>query len=112
MGEAIWLNDETLETTAKAAQDARLSVDVWHDAVTKYLGGKAKVKSADILRDALGVPTERLTRSLEMRVANILRTLKWKNKLLKRDRVVSRWWTPPKARNSGSQGTHRRGGRG
>ena len=97
-GEAVWLNDEALETTAKAAQDARLSVDVWHDAVTQYLGGKAKVKSADILRDALGVPTERLTRSLEMRVANILRTLKWENKLIKRNRVVARWWLSPTVR--------------
>jgi predicted P-loop ATPase len=91
-GEAIWLDDVTLRVQASNAQENRLSVDVWHDTISQWLNGKVEVKVADILQIALGVPMDRMTKGLEMRVANILRGLKWHRRVVRNGISTLRYW--------------------
>ena len=94
-GEAIWLNDEALEGDATGAQATRLADDVWFDAVVDWLRGKVEVTSADVLQHALGVPVERMTKGLQMRVGGILRSLKWRRTVVWRYGTAHRLWVPP-----------------
>ena len=79
--ETIWLDDVAINTVAIQAQAARLAEDPWHDKVRDYVQGLKMTTVPDLFDHVLYVPTERQTKSLEMRVAAILKSLGWDKKL-------------------------------
>ena len=79
--ETIWLDDVATNTVAIHAQAARLAEDPWHDKVRDYIQGLKMTTVPDLFDHILFVPTERQTKSLEMRVAAILKSLGWDKKL-------------------------------
>ena len=65
--ETIWLDDVAINTVAIQAQAARLAEDPWHDKVRDYVQGLKMTTVPDLFDHVLCVPTERQTKSLEMR---------------------------------------------
>jgi predicted P-loop ATPase len=104
--ETIWLDDIATNTLAIQAQAARLAEDPWHDKVRDYIQGLKMTTVPDLFDHILYVPTERQTKSLEMRVAAILKSLGWDKetqwngvtkkvavplKVVRTAKMVSRW---------------------
>ena len=79
-GESIWLDNSAVREEALSAQAARMSEDPWLAKVKQYVATLPRVTVPEILDQALFVPTVQQTKSTEMRVANILKELKWKKK--------------------------------
>lgn len=80
--ETIWLDDVATNTVAIQAQAARLAEDPWHDKVRDYIQGLETTTIPDLFDHILYVPTERQTKSIEMRVAAILKSLGWDKQVL------------------------------
>lgn len=79
-GESIWLDSAAVREVALAAQADRMSEDPWHSKVREHIATLPRVTIPEILDQALFVPTVQQTKALEMRVANILKGLKWEKK--------------------------------
>ena len=95
--ETIWLDDVATNTVAIQAQAARLAEDPWQDKVRDYIQGLKMTTVPDLFDHVLYVPTERQTKSLEMRVAAILKSLGWDKKLQWNGvtRKPFKAWLPP-----------------
>jgi predicted P-loop ATPase len=95
--ETIWLDDDATSTVAVQAQAARLAEDPWHDKVRDYVEELPTTTVSDLFDHVLYVPTERQTKSLEMRVAAILKSLGWDKKLQwnKETKKPFKAWFPP-----------------
>lgn len=94
-GEAIWLDDEEIRAEAVEVQADRMIQDVWQLIISQWLGSRDEVTVADVLNFALDVPKERMNKSVEMRVASVLKTLGWVKKTIKRDGHLYKAWHPP-----------------
>jgi predicted P-loop ATPase len=82
-----WLTpDET--KLAVIEQDARYDEDVWMPKIAAYLESKQRVTVADVLSDGLCIDTSKLTKAMQMRVADCLRKLCW----VKGRNAKNRWW--------------------
>ncbi|KGQ17871.1 Phage associated DNA primase [Lysobacter dokdonensis DS-58] len=75
---------------AKREQEARREVDEWAEPIARYLKGRREVQVAAVMETGLGIPPERWTKPLQMRVASILKGMGW----VKRDT----WWEGRKAK--------------
>lgn len=77
------MDDPKLIAAAKVEADDRRQMDPWEHIVGKWLATRKPLVQAkgvtthDVLTDCLDFPTERLTRSEEMRCAAILRACGW-----------------------------------
>lgn len=91
-GEAIWLEDDALRAEVTEHQAIRMISDVWDDKVQEWLRGKQKVRTAEILGDALQVPIDRMTRAHEMRIGSIMHTLGWRKLVSKVGTKSVRYW--------------------
>lgn len=81
-GEAIWLDDETIENLAKEEAEKRMAGDVWEDKIRLALIGRQEITTAEIL-ESMNVQTAHMTKSMEMRVANVLRHFGWERHVSK-----------------------------
>lgn len=73
-----WIDPHERELHAAAIeqQEARVEVDVWHDAVAEYITGKDDVSINEILKH-IGVKLEQAKASEGQRVGRILKMLRW-----------------------------------
>lgn len=79
-GERWWLEETNAIEAAKEEQEARYSADPWEQPIADYLCDVfGSVTTAEVLEKAIKKPTGQWTRADEMRVAAILRRLRWKN---------------------------------
>jgi predicted P-loop ATPase len=124
-GETIWLDDAMVREVATVEQAARLSEDPWEWKVKRYCDGKMKaykcskqpglttaaeshmavypdglrggfVTVPELLDQSLNVPDAQQTKGMEMRVANILKSLGWKKERVGWGEQQFRAWHPPK----------------
>jgi predicted P-loop ATPase len=77
--EPIWLEDPELAQLARQEQEARESVDPWHDLVAHKVAGRPHVDVSTLLLE-LDVPKAKLSGVDAKRIATILKKLQWQRK--------------------------------
>lgn len=90
------------EALARDVHDQHTLYDDWQTVVETWLnreeldGSKPADRSTttigDVLRQAVGIPSERITRAHQMRAADALKRLGWSKKTKRVDGVVSKSW--------------------
>ncbi len=88
-GETWWLDTADLERQQAASTSDRYEGDPWTEAVEIYLDGRNEVTTAEVLTRCLLLHNDQMTRAAEMRVAKILRVLKWTRRKTKRGYVFN-----------------------
>lgn len=78
-GEAHWIREIDSLSQAAQAQEERQQEDVWDDIVASYLTGKETAQMSDVLLSALHLEIAKQTRREQMRVASIMKRLKWES---------------------------------
>lgn len=76
-GESWW---DVPADDARREQDARRTHDEWEVPIRRYLEGVPETQVAAVLEHGLGMPPERWGKADQMRVATILRDLKFERK--------------------------------
>jgi predicted P-loop ATPase len=88
-----WWPDHTFEEqNIKPQQDARYDQDAWFGKVLLNLATASETSTAEIAL-GLGIETSRLDKSTQMRIANIMRELNWKQKHTRKGNI----WVSPTA---------------
>jgi predicted P-loop ATPase/5S rRNA maturation endonuclease (ribonuclease M5) len=88
---APWWPDRTFEEVhIKPQQDARYDQDAWFEKVLANLGTASKTSIADVAL-GLGIETARLDRGQQLRIAAIMRELKWKQQHTRKGNI----WVSP-----------------
>jgi predicted P-loop ATPase/5S rRNA maturation endonuclease (ribonuclease M5) len=86
-----WWPDHTFEDQhIKPQQDARYDQDAWFGKVLANLKGLSQTTIAEVAL-GLGIETSRLDKPVQMRIASILRELKWEKKHTDRGNI----WVDP-----------------
>ena len=80
---------------AEAHQEARRQSDEWETLIAEYLVGRVEVRATDVLRDCLGVPSDRQGKGEQMRVGKALTVLGWRRTLAWRSGAPVRVWVKP-----------------
>ncbi len=75
-------------------QDARRPEDSWDAAVREFLVGKRQVRMVDLLTEAIGLELARVSRSDELRMGTLLRTLGWTKCKRRVNGVQAKVWVP------------------
>jgi predicted P-loop ATPase len=70
-----WLETPELEALATAEQHARYKADIWQEPIEKWLAKRKDVSVSEVLKGALGIGPKEQSRSVQMRVANVLTNL-------------------------------------
>jgi predicted P-loop ATPase len=100
-GERRWLNEE--EESRREALAARfVETDPWEDRVLEFAAAQQRVRTADVLLQALNVPLDRLNRRDEMRVATVLRRAGFHPEQARHDGKVTRYWARPEVVDGGN----------
>ena len=94
-GESLWLDDENTRREAEAAQSDRMMEDAWEEKVMDYIGFTQKVKMEDILNHALNLTSKDQNKSAQMRVSSILRSRRWKSRVVRECGHTPRYWFHP-----------------
>ena len=94
-GESLWIDDDNTRKEAEAAQSDRMMEDAWEEKVMDYVGFTQKVKMQDILNHALSLAPKDQNKSAQMRVGNILRTRRWKPRVIRDGSQTARYWLHP-----------------
>jgi len=90
-GERYWLTDE--EEAGREALAVRFAeVDPWEERVLEFAAQQQRVRTADVLLQALNMTLDRLTKRDEMRVAAILRRGGYHAEQARLDGKVTRYW--------------------
>ena len=76
-GEQWWLTDSEQKLSHENNQRFR-SVDEWESAIANYLENRGQVSVTQILQDLFDFELGKIDRSSQMRVSNVLISLKWK----------------------------------
>ncbi|MDX2055676.1 MAG: VapE family protein [Polyangiaceae bacterium] len=90
-GEKHWLT-EAEELRRQEFVGQFNETDPWEGVVIKYAEAQSSPRIPDILQDALKIPTERLSRREEQRVAAILRRNGWEPTQRRIDGKQTRFW--------------------
>jgi predicted P-loop ATPase len=85
-----WPSREFEEKHIKPQQAERYDQDAWYEKVLANLGPKGKTSTAEIA-NGLGIETSRLDRGHQLRIAAIMRELKWKQKHTRKGNI----WVSP-----------------
>ena len=105
-GERRWLNEE--EEGRREALAARfVETDPWEDRVLEFAARQERVRTADVLLQALEVTLDRQTKRDEMRLAAILRRAGYRAEQARVDGKVTRYWAKfggPASRDGGDRG--------
>jgi predicted P-loop ATPase len=73
-----WPAKEFERGVIEPEQDTRFEVDPWEETIERFLVGKDRTTSGQILRDALGVQPDHVSPIHQRRVARCLEHLQWK----------------------------------
>jgi putative DNA primase/helicase len=102
-GERTWLTED--EESRRESLAARfVESDAWEDRVLEYAAAQQRVRTLDVLLQALNVPLDRITRRDEMRVATILGRGGYRREQARVDGKVTRFWLRAADRNRGDGG--------
>lgn len=91
-GEPHWLDEADDRDEANAQQEERMVTDPWQAPIERYLVMQTTVTAADILLNAIQMPTFQHNRQHQMRVTNILMGLRWVKRHKEKGNV---WERPP-----------------
>lgn len=96
-GEALWIEAADAQAGAAAAQDERVSEDVWTTRILDWLAerGPFAVTVPAILSGPLSIEPARQGKREEMRVAAILTRAGWTRALKREGKKPVRLWEPP-----------------
>jgi Predicted P-loop ATPase and inactivated derivatives len=84
-----WSIDDSLRTIISKERQNYREEDSWEEAIRNIASRETSTKQVSEL---IGIPLERVTRSVEMRIANLLRKHGWKVTSVWRDgKVIRRW---------------------
>jgi predicted P-loop ATPase len=93
-GEPRWLNEE--EESRREALSARfVETDPWEDRVLEFATRQQRVRTVEVLLQALDLTLDRLTKRDEMRVATILRRAGFRAEQTRLDGKMTRCWVNP-----------------
>jgi hypothetical protein len=105
-GERHWLSeDEEVRREALAARF--VEVDPWEERVLEFAAAQDRVRTSDVLLQALQIPMDRLTKRDQMRVAAILRRTGYRHEQSRLEGKVTRYWArqlPQNGRDGGDNG--------
>jgi predicted P-loop ATPase len=90
-GERHWLSEDE-EVRREALARRFVEVDPWEERVLEFAAAQSRVRTNDVLLQALGLTLDRLTKRDEMRVAAILRRSGWQPDQARIDGKVTRYW--------------------
>jgi predicted P-loop ATPase len=96
-GERHWLNEEE-EERREALAVRFVEVDPWEERVLEFAAAQDRVRTADVLLQALGIPMERLNKRDEGRVTKILKRADYRASQSRIEGRVTRYWTRSKQR--------------
>jgi predicted P-loop ATPase len=91
-GEDHWLQEVDSLSQARIAQEDRQQEDVWEDKIRTYLSGMYETTTGDVLTLALFVPLEKQEKRQQMRVAAILKKMRWERKVVRNGDTTSKKW--------------------
>lgn len=91
-GETIWLDDADIMAEATDIQSDRMIQDVWHLRISEWVGSRDETTISDVLEQALSVPHERMNKSVEMRVASVLKALRWVKRTVRKGKHTYKAW--------------------
>jgi Virulence-associated protein E/Bifunctional DNA primase/polymerase, N-terminal len=90
-GERRWLNEDE-EARREALSTRFVETDPWEDRVLEFANTQERVRTADVLLQALQVPLEKLSRRDEMRVTGILKRARYRPEQSRVDGKTTRYW--------------------
>lgn len=90
-GERRWLNEEE-ELRREALASRFVETDPWEDRVLEFASSQQRVRTAEILLQALSVPLDKLSRRDEMRVSAILKRSGYRPEQSRVDGKTTRYW--------------------
>jgi predicted P-loop ATPase len=90
-GERRWL-DEDEEARREALATRFVETDPWDDRVLEFANRQGRVRTAEVLLQALNVPLDRLTKRDEMRVTGILKRAGFRPEQSRVDGKTTRYW--------------------
>lgn len=101
--EVIWLANDETQADAREHQSRRMLEDVWQVRIEEYIASRppslpnlpTSITVPDILSGPLQIPTKDQDKRSQMRVASILRQLRWERRLQRDGDTVGRKWFPP-----------------
>lgn len=98
--EVLWLDDGHVRESAQRMQAERVEEDAWTLAIRAHVydgmnGPLTSVRLPDLMRNALGLASDKQNRSAQMRLAAILRSEGWTVRVVWQDNRSTRIWTPP-----------------
>jgi len=79
-GEPHWLDEAEERHEASAQQEDRLVTDPWQAPVERYLSGRREASAAELLLNAIQMPTHQHNRQHQMRVTAILTRMRWRKR--------------------------------
>jgi len=90
-GERRWLNEEE-ETRREALATRFVETDPWEDRVLEFAGSQQRVRTAEVLLQALAVSLDELSRQDEMRVSGILKRAGYRPEQSRLEGKTTRYW--------------------
>lgn len=93
-GDSWWLEGEQIEH-ARTEQDDRRETDPWEEVIHDKIGNLTWVRVGVVLKDWIGMDTERCGKLEQMRIAAIFRSMGWE-RTKRRFGEVTHWiWAKP-----------------
>jgi len=89
-GEAWHITDREVIDAAQEAQTERMARDPWEPVIEAWIAGRHRVSVPEILKDAIGLPTERHDQTSQNRVVHVLAARGWKKGRAREGRSL-RW---------------------
>jgi hypothetical protein len=99
-GERYWLDEEE-EKQREALAIRFADSDPWEDRVLEFAAAQQRVRTQDVMLQALNVPMDRLTKQYEMRVGSILRRAGYHREQARVGGKVTRFWVKAQDSNAG-----------
>jgi predicted P-loop ATPase len=93
-GEQWWL-DENETLSAKAEQEDRREIDPWEARIHLRAGNTRQMTLGAVLSDWLDIPMKEQNKFLQMRVANILKSMGWNRTQARVDGRNEKVWRAP-----------------
>lgn len=104
-GEAIWLDDAAIRVEASGAQEQRLARDVWYEAIEDWIKGKSEISIPQVLEHGLGFQKDKMTKGHQMRVSDVLKSMGWDRKAVRKGDKTVKVWLPTKSHSGGDVST-------
>lgn len=93
---------EEEESRREALAIRFVETDPWQERVLDFAATRQRVRTDEVLMQALNVPLDRLNRREKMRVANVLRRAGYVNKQARCEGKVTRYWAKPEVVDCGN----------